>query len=134
MQLGPNGTFQYPPLATSTNNSTPSTVNSQTNPFLGHGNPDYRNRNETGWFKDFANKLTTGNLTEEEINYAKYTGWLEPTKPQQPAYTGGGYQGYRRGHGGGRGGGGTKQVAAKQPSLPAFSTGSGFNGLVNWRV
>jgi LysM repeat protein len=79
------------------------------------------------------------NPTADQLAYLEKYGMI--TKTPQPAYSGGG--GYYRGRhhgGGGRGGGGGGFGSGKtpkgqqQPSLPAFSSGAGFNGLVNWRI
>jgi LysM repeat protein len=77
------------------------------------------------------------NPTQDQLNYLEKYGMI--TKTPQPAYAGGG--GYRgrggRGHGGGGGGGKGKIPYGgqqQQDRLPAFSSGAGFNGLVNWRI
>jgi LysM repeat protein len=62
-------------------------------------------------------------------------GLIQPVKK----VTGGGGFGYsRRRKGGGGGGGGNKRPTGSAPApqerLPAFSSGSGMNGLINWRI
>lgn len=83
---------------------------------------------------------STRKATPTELAYLEKYGMIKKTVPQ-PAYSSYGGRGYSRG--GGRGGGGGGSVA-KTPTgtqqvqqgdrLPAFSSGSGFNGLVNWRL
>ena len=73
----------------------------------------------------------------DQLAYLEKYGMI--TKTPQPAYAGGGGFGRRRGGGGrGRGGGGKTPKGggggSYEPRLPAFSSGAGFNGLVNWRI
>jgi LysM repeat protein len=54
-------------------------------------------------------------------------------KDKAPSSYGGG--GYGRGRGGGgRGGGGSSAQRTSEPRMPAFSSGSGNMGLINWRI
>jgi len=75
------------------------------------------------------------NPTADQLAYLEKYGMI--TKTPQPAYSGGGGYGRRR-HGGGGGGGGKiklpNQPKQQNEGLPAFSSGAGFNGLVNWRI
>lgn len=69
----------------------------------------------------------------EQTAYLERMGYL--TKNTQASSGGGGY--YRNyGRGGGRGGGGsgTPRVSQAQAKVPAFASGSGFKGLINWRI
>lgn len=103
----------------------------------------------------FAQKLQTGDLTPDELKYAIYKGWIAPAnRPQggtqnlgiafpkgNPNYNfwnsnrgkgrGGGGGG---GRGGGGRGGGVPPRYTQQDNNPAFGSGAGFGGLVNWRI
>jgi LysM repeat protein len=95
----------------------------------------------TAYFKPLANmqnglknillKVDQGYTPNaDEMQWLNVAGLIEQT----PTYGGGGGYGgyknyYRRGRGGGGGGG-----YSKQPKVPAFSSGAGFGGLVNWRI
>lgn len=82
-------------------------------------------------------KLLGKTPTADQLAYLEKYGMITKT---QPAYSGGGgyyrnYKRYGRG-GGGRSSGGSvaRGGTNNEPRLPAFSTGSAFNGLVNWRI
>jgi hypothetical protein len=58
-------------------------------------------------------------------------GMIVKDQPQNAGGSGG--YGRRRGGGGGRGGGSAPRMAS-EPRMPAFSSGSGNMGLINWRI
>lgn len=103
---------------------------------------NYSMREET-YHLDLFKKITapgsTYNPTPEDLNYMQKMGLIKPAT-QSPAYQGGyGYGGgFRRHRRGGSGGGGRGYPRGGkgfgQPRAPAFSSGGGFNGLVNWRI
>lgn len=100
----------------------------------------------------FAQKLQTGDLTPDELKYAVQKGWVAPAnKPQGQTFNSGiafpkGNKNYdiwthpksrNTGRGGGGRGGGAlppRYTGSKENNLPAYASGSGFNGLVNWRI
>lgn len=75
--------------------------------------------------------------TPAQLDYLVKRGLIEE---QAPTYSGGGggyrYKRYGGGRGGGGYGGGSRGSGggSSQPRVPAFSTGSGMNGLINWRI
>lgn len=99
---------------------------------------------ETKWYRAFNEKFATGNLSQAEIDTAVYAGLIKPTDPKANGgingnYTYGAMQFRRRKYGGGGGyggygGGGYGGYSRGRSRQPAFSAGSGFKGLVNWRV
>jgi LysM repeat protein len=75
--------------------------------------------------------------TQDQLNYLEKYGKI--VKTPQPAFASSGGGRRRGGRGGGSGAGTgtgkTPRVQTQQePRLPAFSSGGGFNGLVNWRI
>lgn len=71
--------------------------------------------------------------TDREMKWLEAHGWVKPV--QQTASGSGGYGGYGRYRRGGRGGGGRGGGGGSSSyRAPAFSSGGGFNGLVNWRL
>lgn len=102
----------------------------------------------------FAQKLQTGNLNPDELKYAIYKGWVAPANRPQTQTFGSGiafpkgnpnnkFWNSNRGKsskspagrgGGGGNGGGVQPRYTQQNNTPAFSSGAGFGGLVNWRV
>jgi hypothetical protein len=77
-----------------------------------------------------------GTPTENQLQYLIERGLI--AKPTATGYSGYGGGGYRRFGGGGRGGGGGRApspVRGTSPErLPAFSSGQGGFGLINWRI
>src|SRR5690606_2053037 len=75
--------------------------------------------------------------SQADLNYLEHVGLIKK-KPPEPAYVGGGGFSSPRGRGGGgRAPQPPRQTGAAPPPqerLPAFSSGSSFNGLVNWRI
>ena len=67
--------------------------------------------------------------TEAQVKYLEKMGYIQKNTPPVPSYSIGRYK--RRGGGGGRSGRPTSSAA---PRAPAFSSGAGFGGLVNWRL
>jgi len=92
---------------------------------------------------DLYNAVNAGKApTDAQLDYLIQKGLIQ--KNTTTSYSGGGYGygGYKRRGGGGRGGGGGyspgsgsgRVAGTPQERLPAFSSGAGFNGLVNWRI
>lgn len=86
--------------------------------------------------RNLVNKIAGSYVpTQAEIDQLRAHGLLAPVTP--PSYNSNGNYQIHRGGGGGGGGGGNKMprpAAFNNNNLPAFSTGSSFRGLVNWRV
>ncbi len=83
----------------------------------------------------------TGRLpTAFELELLQEHGRANPTRP--PVYGGGGYSSNSRRRGGGGGGGGRGPARQQNGGYtydprerqPAFGTGTGFKGLINWRI
>ncbi len=83
------------------------------------------------------NLSSTRYPTQSELAYLEKYGMITKTRPQQ-GYGGGGNSRYKGGGGGGGGGGRGSSSGGgggyERPSQPAFSSGAGFKGLVNWRI
>ena len=79
--------------------------------------------------------MDTYKPTDYELKYLERYGMI--TKTPQPAFSSG-YGRRRGGRGGGSGSGvgtgKTPKATQQADRLPAFSSGGGFNGLVNWRI
>lgn len=89
------------------------------------------------WVGKEMEQINDPNYTPNSVTL-KYLEKLGLIKPIQQT-AGGGYGGYsrRRGGGGGRGGGGRgpgKAFTQQAERMPAFSSGSGGFGLINWRI
>jgi hypothetical protein len=104
------------------------------NPALPSTFQNYSMKEETYHF-DLFEKVNSPNYTptQADLNYLEHRGLIKKSKPQ-PAYLGGS-GGYRGGGGRGRrGGGGGRGGVQQADRLPAFSSGAGNLGLINWRI
>jgi hypothetical protein len=87
------------------------------------------------WAREEMKQINSPTYTPNSMALAvlERAGMIVKDKPLASGGGGGyGYSRRRGGGGGGRGGGSAPRVAAER--MPAFSSGSGNMGLVNWRL
>jgi LysM repeat protein len=111
--------------------TTPKTNTSTPPPGFFQSQYQYMSRNL--YHQQIRTKVDTAGYmpTPGELNILETMGFIKKDKTS----VGGGGYGRKRGRGGGGGGGGKNLGGGGGvPREPAFSGGSGFGGLVNWRI
>jgi LysM repeat protein len=126
-----NSTWSQQPVAAAIQATTPKT-NTSTPP-AGFYQSQYQYMSRNLFHQQIRTKVDTAGYmpTPGELNILETMGFI---KKDKTASGGGG--GYRRGRGGGGGGRGKNPGlgGGGVPREPAFAGGSGFGGLVNWRI
>jgi LysM repeat protein len=126
-----NSTWSQQPAAAAIQATTPKTNTSAPPPGFFQSQYQYMSRNL--YHQQIRTKVDTAGYmpTPGELNILETMGFI---KKDKTSVGGGGYS-RKRGRGGGGGGGGKNLGGGGGvPREPAFAGGSGFGGLVNWRI